>query len=62
MNKMTEHKETGHAAACPYCSAGMYWDFQDGCWLCILCGHREHGPAERLERMIEIGSIPLSRD
>jgi hypothetical protein len=56
MNRTTGHKwkENGHALACPYCSAGTYWDFQDCCWLCIICGYREYEQALRLRSMIEI--------
>jgi hypothetical protein len=34
----------------------MYWDFQDRCWLCIICGYREHEQALRLRNMVEIVS------
>ena len=32
---------TNHAVGCPYCRANMYWDFQDRCWLCIICSYRK---------------------
>ena len=42
-------KENGHALACPHCHAGadgatvgLYWDFDDYCWQCIICGYREY--------------------
>jgi hypothetical protein len=41
--------ENRHALACPHCRAGadgmtvgLYWDFDDGCWQCIICGYREY--------------------
>jgi len=56
MTKKTSHKlkENGHTQACPYCRAGMYWEFQDCCWLCLICGHREHEQVLRLKNMVEI--------
>jgi len=55
MTKTTSHKrkENGHALACPYCRAGMYWDFQDRCWFCIICGYRDE-QVLRLRNMVEI--------
>ena len=49
-----KRKETGHAAACRYCRGGMYWDYQERCWLCILCGYREHNKSLKLKRMAEV--------
>ena len=59
MNKTTSHKpkENGHALACPHCRAGMYWEFQDQCWLCILCGHRENEHLLRLKSMAEMVAV-----
>lgn len=60
-------KKNGHLLACPHCGAGagdtvgIYWDFYEHCWRCIICGYREYDTTARnkskkqlaQERMIE---------
>jgi len=40
-------KENGRRPGCPHCGAGadavtvgLYWNFEDHCWQCIICGYR----------------------
>ena len=42
-------KENGYVLACPHCrtgadgvTVGLFWDFDDHCWLCIICSYREY--------------------
>ena len=54
-------KENGHALACPHCRAGLdgvtvglYWDFYDHCWQCIICGYRAYEQVLRLRSEVQI--------
>jgi len=49
MRKQKEHKwkENGHPPPCPHCGAGgdgvtvgLYWDYDEHFWQCIICGYR----------------------
>lgn len=40
-------KETDHALVCPHCGAGgdektvgLYWESDERCWRCVICGYR----------------------
>jgi hypothetical protein len=40
-------QDNGDPSACPHCGAGedritvgLYWDFDESCWHCIICGCR----------------------
>jgi hypothetical protein len=40
-------KENGHPPACPHCRTGgdgvlvgLFWDFNERCWRCVICGYR----------------------
>jgi len=44
--------ECGHLKACPHCgigedgvTLGPYWDFNEECWRCIICGYRAYEEA-----------------
>ena len=54
-------KEKRHALACPHCRAGMdemtvglFWDFQDHCWQCVICGYRVYEQVLRLRSAAEM--------
>lgn len=54
-------KENGHALACPHCGAGedgvtlgLYWDYDERCWRCIICGYRGYEPVLRPKSKAEI--------
>lgn len=49
-------KEKTNPLACPHCGAGedentigLFWDFNEHCWHCVICGHRtyENSPGRR---------------
>lgn len=42
-------KENNHALACPHCGAGadrstvgLFWDSNEDCFRCVICGYRGH--------------------
>ncbi len=63
MRKRKSHnwKGNGHALACPHCGAGangmtlgLFWDYYDQCWRCIMCGYREYKHTKRPRTKAEI--------
>ncbi|MCC6545365.1 MAG: hypothetical protein IT392_12860 [Nitrospirae bacterium] len=54
-------KNNGRQLTCPHCGAGadgntvgLYWDFQEYCWKCVICGYREYEHASRSKSMKEL--------
>lgn len=54
-------KETDHALTCPHCGAGedektvgLFWDSDERCWRCVICGYREYEHALRQQTQAEI--------
>lgn len=57
-------KETDHALTCPHCgtggdekTVGLYWETDERCWRCVICGFREYehtiGPQKKAEIVAE---------
>lgn len=45
--KRNNARERNEELACPHCGAGsdgetlgLFWDFVEHCWRCIMCGYR----------------------
>jgi len=54
-------KGNGQAPACPHCGAGkdgvtlgLFWDFDEHCWRCIMCGYRGYERVLRVKSKAEI--------
>jgi len=54
-------QDNGDPSACPHCGAGadritvgLYWDFDERCWHCIICGCRAYEQALCLMSEAEI--------
>ncbi len=63
MRRRTNDKwiENGDPSPCPHCGAGadgvtvgLYWDLDDHCWRCIICGYRGYEPILRQKSKAEI--------
>jgi rubredoxin len=59
--KNDKWKENGHALTCPHCGAGaggatlgLFWDFDERCWRCIMCGYRQYKVSDRPQTKSEI--------
>lgn len=59
--KTENGKESDHALTCPHCSAGEgektvgpYWDSDERCWRCVICGYRGYEHAIKSRTKAEI--------
>lgn len=59
--KVKGWNNSGHPLACPHCGAGvdgntlgLYWDFYEHCWRCIICGYRKYKHATQSKSKKEI--------
>ena len=61
--KNFKSKENGRASTCPHCGAGadgitlgLYWDFDEHCWRCVICGYRGYEDVLRPKSKAEIAA------
>lgn len=62
MSKNGNGKEKTNPLACPHCGAGedentvgLFWDFNEHCWHCVICGHRVY--EQTLQPKSQIGVV-----
>ncbi len=55
-------KGQANPLACPHCGAGeaentvgLFWDFNEHCWHCVICGHRVY--EQTLQPKSQIGVV-----
>lgn len=54
-------RENNRALACPHCgtggdekTVGLYWDSDERCWRCVICGYRGYEHAIKPRAKAEI--------